>query len=504
MLEFFTPSVHASAPGLGPRRQLASRLAIGFGIASLLLSGCATNPVTGKNEFNLMSEAQEVQLGQQSDPEIRREMGVYDDSALQEYVSGVGMRMAQSSQRPNLPWHFTVVDSPAINAFALPGGYIYVTRGILAYLNDEAELAGVLGHEIGHVTARHSAKQYSKATGASLGIALGSIFFPESRAIGSAAESGLGLLFLKYGRDDELQADQLGARYAASNGWDPVGVQDMLRTLSRIDEQSDRRGTPNYLATHPAPTDRVERIEQTVATLRAETPADRFKTDRADYLRRVDGLVFGENPREGVVRGNQFLHPDLRFAVTFPEGWEIQNTKEQVLAKAPGASIYMLLDLLKQPQGSTIQEVALADMRRAGFQAVQGGETTINGLQAFMGTFEGSMQNLGRVVARVAYVPVNRTVYRVAGLTAQANFDRAEEELTRSLRSFRELSAREAAEVRPNRLDLYTVRTGDTWQSIAQGPGRGNVSAAKLAIMNSVSVSEQPQAGDRIKIVVGG
>lgn len=476
----------------------------GLLMAASLLPACATNPVTGKSEFNLMSEAQEVQLGQQSDPEIRREMGVYDDPALQEYISTIGLRMAQSSQRPNLPWHFTVIDSPAVNAFAVPGGYIYITRGILAYLNDEAELAGVLGHEIGHVTARHSAKQYSKATGAQLGITLGSIFFPEARAVGGLAESGLGLLFLKYGRDDELQADQLGAQYASQNGWDPVGVQDMLRTLQRIDEQGDRRGTPNYLLTHPAPADRVERIEQTVATLRSDTPADRFKTDRADYLRRIDGLVFGENPREGVVRGNTFIHPDLRVAMSFPDGWDIENGKTQVVAKAPGQPVYMLLDLVQQPSGSNIQDVALADMRRAGFRAVEGGPTTINGLQAFIGTFQGSMQSLGPIVARVAYVPVNRTVFRVAGLVPEGATGReqAMELFPPSLRSVRELSVREAQEVRPNRIDLYTVRAGDTWQSIAQGPSKGNITAAKLAIMNSVSVNEQPQPGDRIKIVV--
>lgn len=482
----------------------AALIASLVGAAATLVPACATNPVTGKSEFNLMSEAQEVQLGQQSDPEIRREMGVYDDPALQEYISTIGMRMAASSQRPNLPWHFTVIDSPAVNAFAVPGGYIYITRGILAYLNDEAELAGVLGHEIGHVTARHSAKQYSKATGAQLGLTLGSIFFPEARAVGGLAESGLGLLFLKYGRDDELQADQLGAQYASQNGWDPVGVQDMLRTLQRIDEQGDRRGTPNYLLTHPAPADRVEKVEQAVAVLRADAPADRFKTDRADYLRRIDGLVFGENPREGVVRGNQFIHPDMRFAMSFPDGWEIENGKTQVVAKAPGEPLYMLLDLLQQPRGGTIQEVALADMQRAGFRAVEGGPTTINGLQAFIGTFQGNMQNLGAIVARVAYVPVNRTVFRIAGLTPQGarNLDQATELFSQSLRSFRELSAREAQDIRPNRVDLYTVRAGDTWQSIAQGPGKGNVTAAKLAIMNSVSIDEQPQPGDRIKIVV--
>ncbi len=164
-----------------------------------------------------MSEAQELQIGQESDVQVRQEMGVYDDPELQHYVESVGMRMTQSSQRPNLPWHFTIVDSPAVNAFALPGGYIYVTRGILAYLNDEAQMAGVLGHEIGHVTARHAAQQYSKATAAQFGLGLGAIFSPYARAASGAAQSGLGLLFLKYSRDDELQADRLGAEYAAKD-----------------------------------------------------------------------------------------------------------------------------------------------------------------------------------------------------------------------------------------------------------------------------------------------
>jgi predicted Zn-dependent protease len=476
----------------------------GLAAGALLLAACATNPVTGSREFNLMSEAQEVQLGQQSDPEVRRDMGVYEDAALQEYVSSIGMRMAQGSQRPDLPWHFTIVDAAAVNAFAVPGGYIYVTRGILAYLNDEAELAGVLGHEIGHVTARHSAKQYSKATGTSFGLTLGSIFFPEARGYTGLASSGFGLLLLKYSRDDELQADQLGAQYAASNGWDPAGVQDMLRTLGRIDEQTDRRGVPNYLATHPAPTDRVEQIEQTVATLRGTAPAEPYKTDRAGYLKRIDGLVYGENPREGVTRGNQFLHPEMRFAIEFPDGWEIQNGKRQVLAKAPGADLYVLLDVLQQPRGGSIQDVALSNMRQAGFQAAEGGETTINGLQAFIGTFRGSMQSLGAITARVAYVRIDRTVFRIAGLATDASFARGSEEISRSLRSFRELSAKEAADIRPNRIDFYTVRAGDTWQSIAQGPGRNNLPPAKLAIMNSVTVAEQPQPGDRVKIVVSG
>src|SRR4026209_2117990 len=149
-------------------------------VALLGALACATNPATGKRQFNLMSEAQEISAGQEADAQVKKEMGIYNDPNLQEYVSSIGLKLAQLSERPNLPWHYSVVDVPAINAFALPGGYIYITRGILPFLNDEAELAGVLGHEIGHVTARHSAQQYTKATPAGLGVQLLSIFVPQA------------------------------------------------------------------------------------------------------------------------------------------------------------------------------------------------------------------------------------------------------------------------------------------------------------------------------------
>lgn len=168
------------------------------------------------------------------DLEVRREMGVYDDEDLQQYVSTIGLRLAQSSERPGLPWHFAVVDNPVVNTFALPGGYIYLTRGILPFLDDESQLVGVLGHEIGHVTARHSAQQYSRATGAQIGLILGGIFVPAAQPFGQLAETSLGLLFLRYGRDDELEADALGVRYTARGGWNPAGVAGMLSTLDRL------------------------------------------------------------------------------------------------------------------------------------------------------------------------------------------------------------------------------------------------------------------------------
>ena len=467
-----------------------------------LLSACATNPATGQRQFNLMSEAQELQIGQESDVQIRKEMGVYDDPELQRYVESVGLRMAQASQRPQLPWHFTVVDSPAVNAFALPGGYIYITRGILAYLNDEAQMAGVLGHEIGHVTARHAAQQYSKATAAQLGLGLGSIFSPYARAASGVAGGGLQLLFLKYGRDDELQADRLGTGYAAQNGWDPEGVQNMLRTLARIEEQADRKGTPNYLATHPASADRVQKIDETVAQLKGQPDAAQAKTNRAEYFKRIDGVMFGDNPREGIVRGGEFVHPELRLGIKFPAGWTVDNGKEQVIVKAPNAQAYMLLQLVQQPSGTSIQDLGLYDMRRAGFQAVEGGETDINGLRAFIGTFQGNLQNLGPINLRVGYVPIDRNIFRIVGLAPPQVFDQVQREFTTSVRSFRQLSRAEAENIRPNRIDLYTVRSGDTWASIAEGVGKNLLPAAKLALINGASIDEQPRPGDRIKIVV--
>ena len=307
-------------------------------MAAATLSACATNPATGRREVTLLSEAQEIALGKESDAQIRQEMGLYDDPELQRYVSGIGLRLAKLSERPNLPWQFAVVDQPAVNAFALPGGYIYVTRGILPYLDSEAELAGVLGHEIGHVTARHAAQQYTRQIGGTVGlIALGA-FVPAARPFGAASQQALALLFLKYGRDDELQADSLGVRYSSLGNWDPEGVPGMLATLGRLAEaDGDRKGVPNFLSTHPEPLARVKEIAPEVA--RAKAGKSGFVTDRAAMRAQVDGVIFGDNPAQGVVRGTTFVHPPLRFRLEFPSGWQVANSAQQVLSKAPNADV---------------------------------------------------------------------------------------------------------------------------------------------------------------------
>ena len=482
---------------------LPARLSLALGCL-LTVAGCATNPVTGDREFVMMSEAQEIAMGREADVEVRREMGLYEDDALQRYVEEIGLELASRSHRPELPWSFAIVDSPAVNAFALPGGFIYLTRGIMPFLSDEADLAGVLGHEIGHVTARHTVRAYTRSSGAQLGLLVGGIFSPAARAAGSLAETGLGVLFLRYGRDAELQADRLGAEYAAISGWDPTGVRDMLSTLSRISEGADRNGVPSWLSTHPDASDRVERVGPTLSELAARLDITGLRVNRQGYLDRLDGLVYGDNPDQGVVRGRDFLHTELRFALRFPDGWEVVNTATQVVARQPGQEVYVLLQVVTDPETRMLETLAVDNMRSGGYRLDAGGETSINGLDAFVGTFTGESGNDGQPRARVGYIDHRRSVFVLGGLAEVQTYDQVESEFNEAIRSFRPLSAAEAEEIQPNRIRFYTVRARDTWQSIAQDAGQGIVPSNTLAILNGFPVNEQPRVGDRIKLVVEG
>jgi predicted Zn-dependent protease len=466
-------------------------------------AACATNPATGKREISLMSEAQEIQIGQESDAQVKQQMGVYNDPELQRYISDIGSRLAKLSERPALPWHFAVVDVPAVNAFALPGGYIYITRGILPFLDSEAQLAGVVGHEIGHVTARHAAQQYTRAVGGELGLVALGVFVPAARPFGELSQQALAIMFLKFGRDDELQADQLGAGYETRGGWDPAAIPAFLSTLGRLEEATDSKGIPNWLSTHPEPLARINDIQPVVEKLKAETGARQLVTAREEYLRRVDGIIFGDNPDQGIVRGSAFLHPGLRFKVDFPTGWDVQNSASQVVAKAPNANVFMLLQLVQKPQGRNLQEVALNSMTSAGFRAVEGERTAIGDLEAFIGVYQGAIQDLGNVAMRAAHIRHNNQVYMVAGIVDPQAFERADGTFVQSIRSFRPMSAAEAEGIHPNRVDLYVVRAGDTWQSIAQRAG-GAIKPSTLAIMNNAPPNSQPQPGTRLKIVVAG
>jgi predicted Zn-dependent protease len=465
-----------------------------------VLAACATNPATGRRQLMLMSEAEEIQLGREADAQIRREMGLYRDPALQEYVGVIGQRLARTSERPGLPWSFAVVDSPAVNAFALPGGFIYLTRGILPFLRDEAEAAAVLGHEIGHVTARHSAAAYSRQVAVGGGLGILGVLVPETQPLQGLAGLSFQLLFLRHSREAELEADGLGTRYSSAGGWDPRAVPNVLAMLGRLNQASgSSRGVPNWALTHPPAEDRVARVQDAVTAARA---LGGEATNAAAYERRIDGIVYGDSREQGLVRGRDFIHPILRFALRFPEGWEIANTAEQVSARErEDGAAGLILELA--PSDGSLEQTARSQMTRAGLIEASGQAAQINGLPAYVGLYEGVIENT-RIAARAAHIRTSQQTYVLAGLAPPGDFPRVDPRFVETIQSFRAISAQEAERIQPNRVDFHVVRGGETWESIARGPGGGIVEAQTLSIMNGVDPSTPPRAGDRVRIVVGG
>ena len=401
---------------------MRSTLALARSAVSIaLVAACATNPVTGEREFTLMSEAQEIAMGRESDAQIKAEMGVYDDPDAQQYVSDIGLQLAKLSERPNLPWQFTVVDQPAINAFALPGGFIYITRGILPFLDNEAELAGVLGHEIGHVTARHSVQQYTRAVGGTLLLGGLGVFVPAARPFGQISEQALGLLFLKYGRDDELQADGLGARYEATGGWDPAGVPGMLSTLGRLDEAAgDRKGVPNWLSTHPDPLPRVAEIQPTVQKLKAGRTD--FVTDRDALRTSLDGVIFGDNPSKGSRAAARSSIRRCGSASTSRRSGRSPTARSRSSPRRLTPTCSCCCSSSPKPQGRTVQDVALASMQGAGFRTWRASARRSTGSMRTSACTKDRSKGSVTWRSRAAHIAHDGAYYLVAGLVAPEQF----------------------------------------------------------------------------------
>src|SRR2546425_356380 len=377
---------------------------------AVFAAGCAVNPATGSRQLTLVSESQEIALGRDYDQQVAASIGIYADSGLQRYIQQFGARLAASSERPNLPWSFRVVDDPVVNAFALPGGFIYVTRGILAHLNSEAELAGVVGHEIGHVTARHSASQMTKQQLAQVGLVVGSIASSEFGRYAGLASQALGVLFLKYSRDNERQADDLGLRYMRRVNYDPREMPHVFEMLARVSQAQGGGRVPEWLATHPDPKTRRGRIEQEIAALPQNFTG--VAVNRDSYLRRLDGLVFGNNPREGYFKDSHFFHPELRFRVTFPEGWTTSNGSEAVVAVSPEKDAAVELSVAKE---RTVDAAASAFLTQRGFTSGYPARTSVGGLPPARAAFAAATES-GTLRGTALFVEHGGAVYRLRRL----------------------------------------------------------------------------------------
>jgi predicted Zn-dependent protease len=470
-------------------------------LLALLLADCAQNPVTGQQNFVLMSESQEVATGRSEDPKIRQQYGVYDNAPLQQYVSEVGQRLAKASHRPSLEYRFLVVDSPDVNAFALPGGYVYITRGILAYLNSEAELAAVLGHELGHVTARHSVQQLTAAKAANVGAAILQVFVPEARsALGDSVINLLGGALLSgYGREHELEADRLGAEYLARTGYDPqamVRVVGVLKNQESFDaevakaEGRQPRAYHGLFASHP---DNDTRLQQVVGE------AARFKqaatrTAQEDFLRRIDRMHFADSPGQGVVRNHFFYHAELGLAMRFPPGWRVQNRPQNVQATSPQGEALIDLRAAGPAKGSPAETLRRQTRMPSGAEVAA---ISIGGLPAAV-----TNTSIGGRPTRIACVFLGESAYLIGaqGRSAAA-FTRYESEIQDSLTSFHAITNEERMLARPLRMRVITAHANLTFAELARHSPLGQHAEGYLRVINGRYPAGEPVAGEPVKIV---
>jgi len=483
-------------------------------LSGMLLAGCATvvNPVTGEAEHSVMSEEAEIAEGAKGHQQVLKEYGVYRNDALQAYVNQLGQKLASQSHRTNLQWHFTVLDSPEINAFALPGGYVYVTRGIMAYMESEADLAGVIGHEIGHVTARHGAQRATSQQKAGIGVLAASLLgvvlesqghSGAGRLAGDLSQTVAAGLIASYGREQELQADQLGAEYLSRNHYDPHNMVDVITVLKNQERfaadqaKAEGRAAPSggdWLASHPSNDQRLQSITQL---------ADRYKgtyddEGRARYLKAIAGLAFGDSPDQGLVRGRNFYHAALGLALTAPSGWQINNGSDQVTVINAARDAALLVRLVPPKAGKNHAEIL-----RNVFQSAQGRTETaqVNGLQATR--FTGQRQN-----AQGQQVAVQATLISGPGeatylLQSNARDGEALQRASASLReiegSFRALTAQDRAAAKPWILKTVVYPKGG-FAELAKSSPLANA-LQQLRLINGYYGGGEPKPGQLVKVV---
>ncbi len=472
-------------------------------LLSLALPGCATNPVTGEQDFVLMSESEEISLGRQYHQQITQEMPVYNDPVLAAYVNQVGQRIARVSHRPELAFTFTVIDSDTVNAFALPGGYVYITRGILAYLNSEAELAAVLGHEVGHVTARHSVRQQSAAT--ATGIA-GTIL---SAASGVPASQDLFNVFGKamlsgYGREHELESDRLGAQYLARTGYDPEAMLEVIGVLKNQEqferqraraEGREARAYHGVFASHPENDRRLQEVVRAAEHLKTTTNP---RVERQVFLNHLEGMAFGTSENNGLVVDNHFYHKPLNFGLDFAKSWSIHNQPDRLIAMAPEQAAMVEVMVTERPPGVSPQQF----MRQQGVKKSQRGESlSLKGFDTYS-TIAAVNTRFGQRNARFIVLFDNTRAYLFTGVSRSADnqklFDGQFKDVARS---FHHLSTNEKKLATGLKLKLIKASDKTRFAQLAAKSPIRKYADAELRLLNDLYPKGEPSVGQQLKIV---
>lgn len=468
-------------------------------VCFVVLSTCSRNPVTGKKQVVLMSEAQEIALGAQHDPSIVASFGKYNDKKLQDFINAKGQQMVKVSHRPNLKFEFKVLDSPVVNAFALPGGYVYFTRGILAHFNNEAEFAGVLGHEIGHVTARHGVTQQTKQTLTQLGFMVGVIASKEFRQFADVAQQGMQLLFMKFSRSDESQSDELGVEYSTKIGYDAHEMADFFNTLRRMRGESSQQ-IPEFMSTHPDPGNRYDRVHELSDAAQKKAVRKNFKVNRQQYLQLIDGIVYGEDPNQGYVDGNVFYHPELKFKYPVPSGWRTANSPLQV-QHAPQDGKGLII--FTAGDGSvSLEKTAQALVEQHKLQVISDRKVTVNGLPALKFIADQTNEQNGQVIRLMTYIiKYGKINYVFHGISTKVDFNSFSRLFENTFDGFSKLNDPSKINVKPERIKIQPVKAdatlGNALKAYNMPAGRMN----ELSLINGLELNEKVMKGEYIKTI---
>ncbi len=464
-----------------------------------LFPSCAVNPVTGRQELMLLSEEDEIRLGRETDTEIIKQYGLYEDSKLSGYLNEICQRIAKVSHRPQLNYQLKIIDASVVNAFAVPGGFLYFSRGILAALNNEAELAGVMGHEIGHIAARHSAQQYSKAQLAQIGLGLGSIII-DSPILTGLAQFGVGMLFLRFSRENEREADRLGVEYASKAGYDASQLANFFEMLNRMNPGSDRSGLPGWFSTHPSPEDRIPMVRTNAKEWQQKLSFREYKVDHERYLKKIDGLVYGEDPRQGYVADQTFYHPVLKFQFPVPTSWKVRNKPSQVEIINESGDALILFSISPHPSA---REAARSFISKNRPIVIQSEPIEIQGFSSYRLLSEVRTQKDALRILSY-FIEKDKKVFVFHGVSTPGRFPNYVRVFETSIHGFKELSDPRKIEVSPQRIRIRRVEMTDKIESLLHSYGVPEKKIKENTLINGLSPGQLVPSHSFIKVIEKG
>ena len=469
----------------------------------IYLPSCAVNPVTGKKQLMLMTENQEIALGAQYDPSVISTFGLYEDVELLDFITEKGNELARISHRPNLDYHFRILDSPVVNAFAVPGGYIYFTRGILAQFNSEAELIGVLAHELGHVTARHSASQQSKQQLGQLVLISGLAISPEFRYFADYAMQGMQLLFLKFSRDNENEADRIGVEYSSKINYDAHKMADFFNVLNNLQLSSEQGGVPTFLSTHPDPGDRLVSVNKEANQWQDSLKYNNWLVNKDKYLQMIDGIIYGEDPRQGFVESNVFYHPNLKFQFPFPTGWKLVNSPLQVQIAPEDGKAIIIVTLSEQ---KNLEDAVQANINQLNLTVIDRKPVKVNGMSGIAVNSKQipqDQQSSGQDTIRLKsyFIQYNENIYLFHGVTLNSTYDTYAQSFTSTMMNFNRLTDSAKLNIKPKRISVKQVQRAGTVAEVLRYYKVPESDMKNLAILNNYELSDRINRGQLIKII---